>query len=195
MTEPLSDEQDRLDMQRLADGHDAALNALIERHGQRLFHYLLRQLPNEAEANDVAQETFVKVYLNRTRFRAESRFTTWLYTIATNLVRTHYRWKGRHPEVSLDAEDAEHRSMGEVLPDPAASPSEVLIAEERSRQVRNAVQALPEDLRTPLILAEYENLSQLEIAEVLNCSRKTVEMRIYHARRALRKTLLELGTA
>ncbi|MBA4149627.1 MAG: sigma-70 family RNA polymerase sigma factor [Verrucomicrobia bacterium] len=192
MSDPTPHAQDVLDMQRLAGGHDAALNALMERHGQRLFHYLLRQVQSEAEANDLAQETFVKVYLNCTKFRAESKFSTWLYAIATNLVRTHYRWKGRHPEVSLDAHEEGQQSIGEVLPDTASSPHEMMIAEERSEQVRRAIQALPEDLRTPLILAEYENLSQAEIAGILNCTRKTVEMRIYHARQTLRKTLVEL---
>jgi RNA polymerase sigma-70 factor, ECF subfamily len=183
---------DRSDMARLAGGRDASLNDLMERHAPRLYNYLLRQVSDESEANDLTQETFVKVYLNRTKFRAESKFSTWLYTIATNLARDHFRRRGRRPEVSLEARDEQHQSLGEVLPEKSGSPIETLIAEERSQQVRAAVQALPEDLRVPLILAEYEDQSHAEIASILNCTTKAVEMRIYHARQALRKVLSNL---
>jgi RNA polymerase sigma-70 factor (ECF subfamily) len=176
-------------MQRLVNGHDAALNDLMERYAQRLFHYVLRQLPNEDDANDVTQEAFVRVYQNRAKFRAESKFSTWLYAITTNLVRDRLRWKQRHPETSLESHEEEHQSLGEVLPDKSATPSEHLVAEERAKQIREAVQALPEDLRTPLILAEYENLSQSEIGTILGCTVKAVEMRIYRARQALRESL------
>src|SRR2546425_797747 len=82
-----SDEQDRSDIVRLVAGHEPALNHLMERHGQRLFQYLFRLLQNEAEAADLAEETFVRVYQNRTRFRVNKKFSTWLYSIATNLAR------------------------------------------------------------------------------------------------------------
>src|SRR5947207_1050556 len=122
MSEINSDEQDRLDMRRLAGGHDAALNDLMSRHAQRLFHYLWRQLQDEDDANDLAQETFVKVYQHRAKFRGTSKFSTWLYVIATNLARSHWRWKGRHPEVSLDREDENHASLKDSLPDTARNP-------------------------------------------------------------------------
>lgn len=192
MNDPTGDAQDRSDMQRLAEGHDAALNNLMERHAQRLFHYVLRQLSNEDEANDVTQEAFVKIYHHRTKFRAEAKFSTWLYAITTNLVRDRLRWRQRHPETSLEAHEEEHQSFGEVLPDTAAIPSEQLVAEERTKQIREAVQALPEDLRTPLILSEYENLSQAEIGSLLGCTPKAIEMRIYRARQALRESLAKL---
>jgi RNA polymerase sigma-70 factor (ECF subfamily) len=191
MNNPAGDDLDRADMQRLAAGHDAALNHLIERHVHRLFAYLLRQLNDEYKANDIAQETFAKVYIHRAKFRGDGKFSTWLYTIATNLLREHFRWKSRHPEVSLEAHAEEHQSLGEILSDNSSSPDETLMQQERAEQVRCAVQALPEDLRTPLILSEYEDLSQEEIATILNCTRKAVEMRIYRARTELRKTLTD----
>lgn len=189
MSDVSPDELDRVDMTRLASGADSALNSLMERHGARLFNYLLRLLQDETKANDAAQESFVKVYLNRAKFRGDSKFSTWLYAIATNVARDHFRWKSRHPEVSLEAHADEHQSLAETLPDPGATPSQTLVKEERTEQVRVAVQALPEDLRTALVLAEYEDLSQEEIARVLGCTRKAVEMRIYHARSILRKSL------
>src|SRR2546427_2493358 len=95
---------DRTDMQRLASGHEAALNDLMERHGPKLFNYLIRCLQNEEDAADVAQETFVRVYQNRTKFDTSQQFSTWLYAVATNLVKDRYRYRTRHPQVSLDAE-------------------------------------------------------------------------------------------
>src|SRR5882762_5802656 len=91
-------------MIRLASGHDGALNDLMERHSEKLFHYLIRCLQNEEDAADLAQETFVRVYQNRAKFRPDAKFSTWLYTIASNLVKTRYRFRSRHPEVSLDAD-------------------------------------------------------------------------------------------
>jgi len=184
-----SDEQDRDDMARLAAGHDAALTALMDRHSERLFHYLLRQLSNETDAADLAQESFVRVYQNAARFRADQRFSTWLYTIATNLLRDRFWWYKRHPQVSLDIETDTGASLQDALPDPAVSPSEQAERSERAEEVRRAVQALPVELRTPLILFEYESLSHAEIGTVLNCSAKAVEVRLYRARGQLRKQL------
>lgn len=189
MTSASTDLGDGEDMARLCAGHDEALNALMDRHGERLFHYLLRQLNNEADAADLAQETFVRVYHHRARFDPAQKFSTWLYTIATNLVRDRFRWHQRHPQVSLDAEREETGAMVDTLPDPAASAGDQMAAEERAVEVRKAIQSLPDDLRAPLILSEYEGLSHAEIGTVLNCSAKAVETRLYRARNHLRKRL------
>jgi len=85
------DERDRRDMIRLAAGDDAALNELMERHGGKMVNYLVRCLQNEEDAADTAQETFVRVYQNRAKFDANQKFSTWLYAIATNLVKDRYR--------------------------------------------------------------------------------------------------------
>jgi RNA polymerase sigma-70 factor, ECF subfamily len=192
MNIPDSGEQDVSDMARLNAGHDAALNAIMERHGERLFHYLLRQLDNETDANEVAQEAFVRVYLNRARFQPSQKFSTWLYAIATNLVRDRFRWRQRHPQVSLEAESEDGNTVKDALPDGAASPSEETEAKERTQAVRGAVQALPEDLRTAVILYEYEGLAQAQIAAVMNCTVKAVETRLYRARAHLRQRLERL---
>ena len=189
MTAASTDQEDREDMAHLSAGHDAALNALMGRHGERLFHYLVRQLNNESDAADLAQETFVRVYHHRARFDPVQKFSTWLYTIATNLVRDRFRWHKRHPQVSLDAERKEAGAMLDTLPDGAASPSEQMAAEERATEVRKGIASLPDDLRTPLILSEYQELSHAEIGAVLNCSAKAVETRLYRARNYLRKRL------
>src|SRR5258705_4417664 len=112
-----SDELDRSDMLLLCAGHDAALNKLMERHAPRLFNYLVRSLQNEDDAADLAQETFARVFQNRTSFDPRLKFSTWLYTIASNLVRTQFRYRSRHGALSLDAEEAETgKAFSDALP-------------------------------------------------------------------------------
>lgn len=193
MSIPATDEQDRLDMARLVGGHDAALNELMARHAHPLFLYLVRMFHNEATAEDLAQETFVRVYQQRDRFRTDAKFSTWLYTIATNLARDRLRWLARHPQVSLDVPATDDApALAQTLAATQPTPAESLEAGERAETVRRAVAALPEDLRVPLLLAEYEDRSHAEIAEILGCTAKAVELRIYRARQALRQALVAL---
>ena len=185
---PATDDPDRTAMTRLATGHEAALNDLMERHGEKLFHYLIRCLQNEEDAADLAQETFVRVYQNRTKFDVKQKFSTWHYAIATNLVKGRYRT--RHPQVSLDAEnEATGESFRESVPEHNPTPSESLQGEERAEAIRKAVGQLPAELRAPLILSEYEELSHAEIGAILACTPKAVETRIYRARKKLREEL------
>jgi RNA polymerase sigma-70 factor, ECF subfamily len=187
------DECDRTDMARLAAGHDAALNDLMARHAPKLFNYLVRSLQNEEDAADLAQETFLRVFQNRTKFDKRMKFSTWLYAIATNLVRDRYRHRTRHPQVSLDAEnEATGENFRESVPEQKLTPSESLQDAERAEAVRNAVGQLPDELRTPLILSEYEELSHAEIGQILECSAKAVETRLYRARNQLREKLTQL---
>jgi RNA polymerase sigma-70 factor (ECF subfamily) len=120
---------------------------------------------------------------------SSGKFSTWLYAIATNLLRDRFRWHKRHPQVSLDAEREEAGAILDTLSDTAASPAEQMATEERAVEVRKAIESLPDDLRTPLILSEYEGLSHAEIGAVLSCSAKAVETRLYRARNHLRKRL------
>lgn len=187
---PTPDGLDGQDMSRLTAGHDAALNSLMERHAMKLFNYLVRCLQNEDDAADAAQETFMRVYQSRARFDPHQSFSTWLYAIASNLVKDRYRWRSRHPQVSLDAEsDATGDGFRESLPGNDPLPNERVQAAESSETIRRAVAELPEQLRPPLILAEYEERSHAEIGSILGCSPKAVETRIYRARQQLRVSL------
>ena len=186
MTTTDTQAQDQRDMERLAGGDDSALNDLMARHGERLYHYLLRVVQNDADAEDIAEEAFVRVYQHRAKFRLKSKFSTWLYTIATNLARDLQRRRARQPQVSLEAE--EHH-FSEVIPSAKAGPGEAIEAAELTRAVRQAIASLPEELRLPLVLAEYEEKSHGEIGAILGCSAKAVEMRIYRARQDLRRRL------
>jgi RNA polymerase sigma-70 factor, ECF subfamily len=193
MTLSTTDGADQDAMTRLAEGHDTALNELMERHGEHLFHFLIRALQDESDAADLAQETFVRIYQNRASFDPRQKFTTWMYAIASNLVRDRFRWRSRHPQVSLEAESGQTEGgLKDSLPASGLAPDQNLQTEECSAAVSKAVAALPEELRQPLILAVYEELSQAEIGVILKCSAKAVETRIYRARKQLRTALAQL---
>ena len=191
MSNPGSDEaRDRADMERLAAGHDAALNDLMDRHAAPVFHFLCRMLGNEADANDLAQETFVRVFRARGNFRTGGKFSTWLYTIAANLARNQFRWRSRHPEVSLEAETPETgQTLSSTIPANAPLPSEQALAVERTNAVRTAVGKLPEDLREAIVLCEWEEHSVAEAAAILETTPKALESRLYRARKLLREQL------
>ena len=181
---------DGADMQRLAGGHDAALNDLMARHAQPVFQFLCRMLGNEDDANDLAQETFLRVYQHRASFKPGARFTTWLYTIAANLARNHYRWRTRHPNVSLDAEsEATGQSIGDALPASDPAPDGAAEATERAAAVRTEVGRLPADMREVIILCEWQDLSAAEAAVILDTTPKAVDNRLYRARNLLRERL------
>ena len=185
-----ADACDRADMERLAAGHDAALNDLMARHSTPIFHFLCRMLGNEDDAQDLAQETFVRVYRARESFRSNEKFATWLYTIAANLARNHFRWRSRHPNVSLEvASENTEQTLGSTLPASDPAPSDQALSAERATAVRDAVHGLPEDLREAIVLCEWEEHSVAEAAVILETTPKAVESRLYRARQLLRKRL------
>ena len=177
-------------MMRLLAGEERALTELMDRHATAVFHFLCRMLGNEDDANDLAQETFVRVYRARDRFQPGQRFSAWLFTIAANLARNQLRWRTRHPSLSLDAEDkATEQSLGDSLPAPEDDPSHAAAASEAAVTVRRAVAALPEDLREAIVLCEWEDLSVAEAEVILETTPKAVESRLYRARQLLRERL------
>jgi RNA polymerase sigma factor (sigma-70 family) len=171
---------DAADMLALQRGEAAALDRLMGRWQTRLRSYLLRHLSTQADALDLAQETFVRIFRYRDRFEIHRRFSTWMFQIALNLLRDHGRYHQRRPAAPL-SEAAEIRD--EVDPSQVASDREVATA------VREAINTLPAHLREVIVLFEYEHLSHAEIAEVVGASPKAVETRLYRAREHLRTEL------
>ena len=180
-------------MLRLKGGDDLALNEIMGRWQQPLANYLARFCGNETTALDLAQETFVRVYESRARYDARGKFATWLYTIAGNLARNAHRWQQRHPTVSLDAPVGGNSDSGSTLgaqvPDNAPAPDATAEQSERTAAVRLAIAELPGDLRTAILLSEYDDLSHADVAAALHCSAKAVEMKLYRARQTLRENL------
>ena len=168
---------------RLARGQHSALTELMSRWAPRVKGYFLRLTGQDAVAEDLAEETFVRLYESSRRYRPSGHaraFSTWLFGIAANLGREHLRWRKRHPTSPLE-------EAGEPMEE--RSPGDAARARETIDAVRAAIAALPDDLREVLILSEYEELSHVEIAEAVHCSPKAVERRLSRARGLLRRAL------
>ncbi|HYR59539.1 MAG TPA: sigma-70 family RNA polymerase sigma factor [Chthoniobacteraceae bacterium] len=177
-------------MQRLAGGDDLALNELMRRWQEPLVSFIYRYVGNEADALDLAQETFAHVFESRRRYQPRAKFSTWLFSIAGNLCRNLARWRERHPTVSLHAHaSGDERALEETVRAPDALPSDTAERNDLAAAVREHLQALPHDLKTAVLLFEYEDLSHREIGVVLGCSPKAVETRLYRARKILREAL------
>lgn len=179
------DPADRQAMVALAGGDDRALDAIMQRWGNRLIAFLHRLTGDRATSADLAQETFVRVYKHRKSYQPQLSFSTWIFTIATNLARNHLRWRQRHPIEFIDGDDHPGLERAVSEDDPAGR----TMLRERLAAVQSAISGLPYDLRSALVLATYEQLSHEEIAAVLDTTPKAVEMRIYRARRQLRDQL------
>lgn len=189
LTSPEPD-QDAEIMLRLKAGEDLALNELMNRWQAPLVGFIQRYTGNQEDALDLAQETFVRVYESRHRYQPTAKFSTWLFTIATNLSRNLARWRERHPSVSLDAADDDDKpGLGTLIPAPGDSPADTAEHNDLASAVREHVQNLPHDLKTVVLLFEYQDLGYEEIASALKCTRKAVETRLYRARQQLRESL------
>jgi RNA polymerase sigma factor (sigma-70 family) len=172
-------------MRRVQAGDEAAFGLLMERWELPVKGLLARLLQNASEAEELAQDTFVRVWQQRGKFRAGAEFRPWVFAIAVNLARHRLRWWRRRPVVSLDAWTEAGRDVAAGGPGAGAA----LEQTERAEAVRRAVAELPVELREALVLSEYEQLSHLEIAAATGGTAKAVESRLYRARALLRKSL------
>ena len=180
-------------MLRAKDGDEKAFEALVERHQTRVYHLAYRFLGNAEDAQDAAQEAFVKVYQARKTYQPYARFTTWLYTIVKN---TCLKALARaRPTVSLDEDmGTGEGAMPRQVADPnMPTPAETLRRKEQAELVRRAVDSLPEPQRLAVLLSRFEGMSYEEIAGVLGCSAKAVKSMLHRARLALRERLEPAG--
>jgi RNA polymerase sigma factor (sigma-70 family) len=175
-------------MKSLQKGRESALSALMVRWEKPLKRFLFRVVGSTSEAEDLAQDVFVRIYAKRATYREGAKFSTWCFSIASNLAKNRLRWWRVRPTVSLEAwidaggENADESQAGE----PAAFK---VVQNERIGAVQTAIAALPLKLRTVLVLFEYEEHPVAEIANALGCSPKTVENRLFRARQLLRQSL------
>jgi RNA polymerase sigma-70 factor (ECF subfamily) len=175
-------------MEALQNGDDHALATLMHRWELGLKAFLLRLGVPAADVEDVAQEAFVRLYQKRDRYRSGSPFKPWLLTLAGNLGRNRLRWRWRRREDSIEAMD-EAQPGGFDPVDPSARPaSDMAEKANLARDVRAAVGALPANLRQAVLCVELEDLSYAEASQVMGCSAKAVETRLYRAREMLRST-------
>jgi len=177
---------------RAQRGDKRAFDLLVLKYQQKVSNLIARYVRDSSEVLDVTQEAFIKAYRALSGFRGESAFYTWLYRIAINTVKNHMVAQGRRPPGDdLDAEVAEQMDMGSRLRE-NATPERHLLTEEIAETVQQALDGLPEDLRTAIVLRELEGLSYEEIAVAMDCPIGTVRSRIFRAREAIDKRLRPL---
>jgi RNA polymerase sigma-70 factor (ECF subfamily) len=177
----------------LRAGDGSAYEKLIDRFEQPVFNLVSRVMDDPADAADVVQEVFLKIFRNIASFRRDSSLKTWIYRIAVNEARNHRRWFSRHrrKEVGLDAEPGETRGYQDWLPDPGRSPYETALNHETHELIEAALAKVNPRFRAALVLREIEGLSYEEISEILDISLGTVKSRILRGRDALRKHLAD----
>ena len=172
----------------LQGGDENALTELIHKYEQPLFRFICRYVGDEETARDLLQETFVRLYFNARKFKPRAKFSTWLHAIAANLCRDYSRSKQyRKARMTVSSEAFDQYETR--ISDTAAMPGDALVSAERLAALQAAISELPHKLKTALILFSLENRSQAECAELLGVSAKTVETRVYRARKILEKKL------
>ena len=186
--EEMSDEDLML---RVQAGEKACYDQLVHRYKVRLYNYVLRMVGDQDVAEEIAQDAFVRAYVNAEKYRTIARFSTWLYTIATNLVRNRYRQKRRRPPVlSLffrlheDGEELVHE-----IPDPSPNPEQVAVGRDLERLIAIATEKIRERYREPFLLREVNQLSYEEIRAVTGLKLGTVRSRINRARNHFRSII------
>ena len=179
-------ELDQQLVERVQRGDKQAFGLLVSKYQRKLNRLLSRLIRDPAEVEDVAQETFIKAYRALGSFRGDSAFYTWLYRIGINTAKNYLVSQGRRAptSTSFDSEEAETFEDGDQLRD-INTPERLLMTKQIGDTVNVAMEALPEGLRTAIVLREIEGLSYEEIAAMMNCPIGTVRSRIFRAREAV----------
>ena len=189
---PSNSQVDQALVARVQAGDKQAFNTLVQKYQHKLLKLISRYIHDQSEALDIAQETFIKAYRALPNFRGDSGFYTWLYRIGLNTTKNHLLALGRRlPDSDIDAQDAERYDIDSRLKD-YDSPEALAMRDEIEHTVSLALEELPEDLRTALILRELKGLTYEEVAQVMGCPIGTVRSRIYRAREAVDKHLSPL---
>lgn len=189
---------DRALIERCRDRDQAAFNEVVDRYKGKVYNYLYRMMGNAADAEDLTQEVFVRLYTSLDSFRSQASLNTWLFRIAGNLCIDYFRRSKKHravafsldEPVSRDGPDAEDRTgQTHEVADTTYEPHRLMERAETARQIEQALQQLPEKLRAVLLLHDIEGMPYEEIAQVVGCPLGTVKSRLFNARQQLRHRL------
>ncbi|MEJ7606917.1 MAG: sigma-70 family RNA polymerase sigma factor [Bryobacteraceae bacterium] len=175
----------------LRNGEDEAYEILLGRFQQPVYNLIFRLLDDPAEAPDVVQEVFLKIFRNIGSFRGNSSLKTWIYRIAFNEAYNHRRWFTRHKkqEIGLERDDEQNFGYSDILPDPGRSAFEMVSDRETYALIEQALAQINPAFRAAVVLRDIEDLSYEEIAEILDVSLGTVKSRILRGREGLKKAL------
>jgi RNA polymerase sigma-70 factor (ECF subfamily) len=178
------------------DSSQKNFSQIYQEYERPMFNYILRMVQDHETAEDLTQEVFVRVYQHRSTFRGESSFSTWIYRLATNLCRDHFRKKSSRQEDRTDLlgilPSAENQEIERSYPherNNSIRADEIVIKSEMNACIRNYIDRLPEDYRAVIILSELQDLKNQDIAEILECSLEIVKIRLHRARKRLKETL------
>ncbi len=187
----MDEHSDAAIMLRVREGDDSGFTYLIEKYRRQIIHYMFRMTGNQAVAEELAQEVFLRVYRSRESYRAEAKFTTWLYRIATNLgvnyARDHKHEKAAQ-NIYLDQPDAETGTTPDVA-DSRLTAEQGLLRTERLAGIRAQIQALPERQRQAVLMHKYQEMDYREIGAVLKLSESATKSLLFRAYQTLRERL------
>jgi RNA polymerase sigma-70 factor (ECF subfamily) len=177
---------------RVQKGEKAAFDHLVRKYQHKIVQLVNRYVKDPSEAQDVAQETFIKAYRAMAGFRGESAFYTWLYRIAINTAKNYLVSRSRRfYDYEVDVQDAE-QVEGAVQMRSMDTPEQQLLSDEIGVAIKSAIDKLPEDMRIAIMLREFDGLSYEDIASAMDCPVGTVRSRIFRAREAIDKKLQPL---
>jgi RNA polymerase sigma-70 factor, ECF subfamily len=178
-------------MLRVKQGDSGAFAKLVEKYKQPVMNLAYQMVHDATEAEDLAQNVFVQAYKSATRYKVTSKFSTWLFTITRNLCLNEIRRRGRHRAESLDAPhpEKEDQPLHQVEDRKAPSPPETLLQGELESKIEQALDELPENQRTAILLCRGDDLSYEDIAKVLGCSVSATKSLIHRGRETLKQRL------
>ena len=182
-----SNERDVELMGKVGAGDIRAFEELVERHQRAVIGTVAKMLGNASDAEDIAQQVFVRIWKSAVRYEAQAKFTTWLFTITRNLVFNEVRRRQRKPTVSVDErEETTHRTVEDLQ---AVSPDDEMLQTELEEAIDSAIQGLPDKQRMAVVLRRYEEMPYEEIAAVLEMSIPAVKSLLFRARAHLKEAL------
>ncbi len=185
-------ERDAELMLRVRDGDSASFALLLEKHRGPVIHFIVRMVTNQAVAEELAQEVFLRVYRSRGSYEPSAKFTTWLFRIATHLALNWIRdGKNEKGQESLDADVQD--GISRQVADRQISVEQQMIRDVRLREVRQAIESLPEKQRAAVLMHKYEEMEYSQIAKVLVCSESAVKSLLFRAYETLRSRLAHMA--
>ncbi len=174
-------------VKRVQKGDKGAFDLLVVKYEHKIVNLVMRYVRDPETALDISQEAFIKAYRALPRFRGDSAFYTWLYRIAVNTAKNHLAAQRRRPsDIELDLQDPDQYGLHAKLKE-TDTPEAVSLSQELQETLERAIQALPDDLRTAIVLRELDGMSYEEIAQTMDCPVGTVRSRIFRARDAIGK--------
>jgi RNA polymerase sigma-70 factor (ECF subfamily) len=177
-------------MTRVGQGDDDAFEILVNRHQASVLNLIYRFIGDRTQAKDLAQEIFIKVWQAAKTYRPEAKFTTWIYRIATNVCFNELKSARRRRWFQFHRSNEDNEgTIEETFSDGSPTAEDLLLERERSRQISDALQSLPDNQRMALVLKRYDDLSYAEIAQIIGCSVSAVESLLVRAKRTFQKKL------